>query len=278
MNNSSSACPLDGRTIFAVGSGIGGAGNGSAHWERAFFSWWEALDARVEWAEMNEENVAGGCGDLNSFDSLAMYVQPGGDSYEQQKSLGTHGRNAITSFLDGDETHKYMGTCAGWYFATSDYWWEGTHYGFPAEPSLLGRYPATVEGSITDIQDYASYPAYSVTGVTSAADDGQSLSAVYYGGPTIGWNDTPLDSIPSASAITLTFDSVGGGGTVPAGLVHDNKLLLWSVHLEAYEGTFDTWTDGRPIHIEIDGDDVEANYKFRAQHINEILGTDFNIE
>ena len=113
-----------------------------------------------------------------------------------------------------------------------------------------------------------------MTPVTSVSGD-QQLKAVYYGGPTIGWKHTSGSSIPEASEITLTFDSIGGSGSLPAGLVHANKLLLWSVHLEAYAGTFDTWSDGRPIPIEISDADVLANYKFRAAAINKILGTDF---
>ena len=88
------------------------------------------------------------------------------------------------------------------YFSTRDFFWEGDYYTYPAEPSLLGRFPATVEGSISDIADYSGSPGYAATNLSTG------LTALYYGGPTRGWKDTP-SSLPAGTHVLATFSEVG---------------------------------------------------------------------
>ena len=179
--NASAACPITATTQVAVYTDVaGGVGAGSANWERNFWAWWRALDARVEWVELAAADVAARC-DLAAFAGLRLYAQPGGNAYDEQLGVTPAGTANIRRFLDARASARYLGTCAGWYFAATDYWWQGVHYDAAAEPNLLGRFDATVEGSITDLADYDGSPPYAVAGL----DNG--LEALYYGGPTRGW-------------------------------------------------------------------------------------------
>lgn len=42
---------------------------------------------------------------------------------------GPGGRDNILNFLFSRPSAKYMGTCAGAYYASGTYWWQGTYYG-----------------------------------------------------------------------------------------------------------------------------------------------------
>ena len=69
--NASAACPITATTQVAVYTDVaGGVGAGSANWERNFWAWWRALDARVEWVELAAADVAARC-DLAAFAGLA---------------------------------------------------------------------------------------------------------------------------------------------------------------------------------------------------------------
>ena len=112
----------------------------------------------------------------------------------------------------------YLGVCAGAYYAAPNYWWEGKYY---AHPNLLGAYPVTLEGAIGSI---APWPGYSMTALSNGRN------AIYYGGPTVGLlNTNPATLLGEKAASFASID-----GQLPAVIVY-NKLLLTSVHLEAFE-------------------------------------------
>lgn len=268
FSNRSNGCPLSNSTVFAVYADVnGGVGNGSSHWESHFWSWWQEHDDRVVWTTLAKEHLNGDSAcDLTAYDKLRMYVMPGGDAYDEELAIGRDGRDRISRFVDSRPSRKYMGTCAGWYYSTSSFWWEDKLYDNATEPALLGRFSSIVEGSITDLQDYSKYPCYTV----ATLDNG--LHAVYYGGPTIGWKRTP-QGLPEGFKQLIAFSTVKN--CPPAGVVSD-KLLLWSVHLEAYAGTFDAF-EGKPVTIVLDDAYRLQNYKFRANKINQFLNTDFYV-
>lgn len=80
-------CPIDATTRVAVyADENGGVGPGSHAWTRAFWTWWAAANADLNWAELDAAQVRGDCV-LSDFPSLDLYVQPGGDAFEQSQAL-----------------------------------------------------------------------------------------------------------------------------------------------------------------------------------------------
>lgn len=75
-------------------------------------------------------------------------------------ALGAVGRSKIVDFVQSGGL--YVGTCAGWYYASPAYFWEfGSTWpdaGYWAYPNLLGLFPVAVEGSIVAIQDMELAP------------------------------------------------------------------------------------------------------------------------
>jgi len=147
--------------------------------------------------------------------NIKLYIQPGGDAYEQQHNLGPEGRKNILDYLD-NHNGLYLGICAGFFYSAASYYWQGILYN---HPYLLGRFP-TLEGPITDI---ANWPNYALTRLSNG------IEAIYYGGPTRGYRLTPAD-LPGE--VKATFVSVPGN---PPAVLTYRRMLLTSVHLEAYE-------------------------------------------
>lgn len=237
------SCPIDDATDFVYYSGSG-ATSVSQSWMVHFLDWWKAQDPAIDYQDLSAREIAA-C-DLASYPNLDMYIQPGGDAYLAQKWIGDSGKARINDFLTSGGS--YFGACAGWYFAAADYVWQDNYY---AHANLLGVYPQAVEGSIREIADYDASPGYAVTQL----DNGHR--AVYWGGPTIGYEYTSIE----AGVVDSRFEY----RALPAVVVYNN-MLLTSVHLEAYEN------DG------ISGlatADREANYRYLARLINSTLETGF---
>jgi hypothetical protein len=245
------ACPINSSTDIAVygQTGTGGVGDLSRSWMVHFFDWWKAQDASVDYAILDAADVKSDCV-LTSYPNLKLYVEPGGDAYKQQKALGAAGKSNILGFIDSGKA--YLGTCAGFYYAAGDYYWQGSYYDWPY---LLGRFP-TVEGSITSIADYEGEPPYAVTTLANGHH------ALYYGGPTRGWSQTPATHPGTAMS---SFASIPGN--LPAVIMNDN-MLLTSVHLEAYENDgFSGLTTAQRVE----------NYKWLASMINDAANTTFYV-
>ena len=263
-----SACPLLPSTLVAVYTDVaGGVGHGSHNWERNFWAWWREKDARVAYVELAKEDVSRRC-ELAEYPNLRLYVQPGGNAYKEQVGIAPAGTENIRRFLDARDDTRYVGTCAGWYFASTDYWWQGYHYTSALEPNLLGRFDATIEGSILDIRDYDGEPPYAVTRVVSP-DGTVDLDALYYGGPTRGWRNTTL-ALPEGAETLVTFAELPGGRAECPAAVRYRDMLLFSVHFEAFQDSSGELADGT-----LSDEQVEANYRYRAARINEHLGTDW---
>jgi len=246
------SCPLTSSTTVAYYSGSGATSDCQA-WERNFWDWWQSADSRIQYKALSANHIIRQCNLLN-YPNLKVYTQPGGNAYDQQLSLGSQGKQKILNYIDA-KNGIYLGTCAGWFYASTGYIWQGTTYKWNY---LLGRYPET-EGSITTIQDYDKPPGYRVTGVTGKAGE---LQALYFGGATRGWRNTPRTTPGST---LLTFADIPDH--LPAA-VQDGNLLLFSVHLEAFRNNpSSNITDAQ----------VLANYRFRAEAINTAAGTDWRI-
>ncbi len=223
-----------------------GAGSLSVSWMEHFLGWWEGYDNSIQ-----SQGISGfeidDC-DLTSFDDLDLYIQPGGNAYLQQKSIGDDGKAIINDWINNGGA--YFGVCAGWYYASADYFWQDSYYD---HTNLLGAYPVTTEGSIREIADYDESPGYAM----SMLDNG--FNTLYYGGPTIGYEYT--------STIAGIVDSRHSYRDLPA-VVKYNNMLLTSVHLEAFEN------DG---FIGLSTEDRIENYKYLANLINEVAGTNYYV-
>lgn len=238
-------CPIKSTTDIVYYSGSG-ASSLSQSWMVHFLDWWQAQDSSIEYMDLSASQI-GDC-NLDSYPDLDLYIQPGGDAYLSQKWIGSTGKDKINSFLNNGGA--YFGACAGWYYATSDYYWQGSYYD---HSNLLGAYPSTVEGSIIEIADYDGSPSYDVT------DLNNGLRALYWGGPTFGYQYTQS----GAGTVETTFSYQN----LPA-VVKYNNMLLTSVHLEAYEN--DGFTG-------LSTEEREENYAYLATLINEVAGTNFNV-
>ncbi len=244
-------CPINSDTnvVFYGETGFGGVGDLSKDWIISFLNWWEQQDPSINYVELGDNHVTGEC-DLGSFENLKMYIQPGGNAYYQQNRLGSEGKAALTEYINSGK--GYLGICAGFYYTANDYWWQDEFYN---HPDLLELYP-TVEGSIREIADYDENPGYAITGL----DNG--FNAVYYGGPTRGYEYTDLNS-PGEFVATYTEY----GNDMPA-IIKYNNMLLNSVHLEAFENN---GISG------LSTEDRIENYKLLANLLNEVSGTSFYV-
>lgn len=249
-------CPIDDDTTVVYYAGIGAAAN-CQRWERNFFDWWAAAEPRVKVQRLTAVNVKRGC-TLTDYPNLRLYVQPGGNAYDQQRGIEASGKQNIKDFISS-RGGAYLGTCAGWFYTASGYWWQGAKYDWA---DLLGLQP-TLEGSITSIRDYDASPGYTLTGINGGG--GRSL---YWGGPTQGWNST---SGATKGQTLLRFSDVGGD--LPAAVL-DGNMLLTSVHLEAYEGNPSGLPAGVPPLTE---QERVANYRMRAEWINRATGAGWAI-
>lgn len=253
------ACNIKSSTTIVLYDGVG-TGTFSSRWENEFWTWWAGADPAVEWVTVSgpQLNTGSGC-KLSDYPNVKLYVQPGGDAYQMQDSIRTGGRGNIVDYLSGGGS--YLGTCAGWFLAAEKYVWQGSSYQWP---NVLGIFEGQVEGSITDIADYEGDPNYAATPIQ--LQEGGSLTSIYYGGPTMGWKSTPA-TLPSGWKAVAKFAANGAPHGTPAA-VQKGNMLLTSPHFEAHEA-----------HglVGFSTKDRLANYIWRAQQINALLGTSWAI-
>jgi len=244
-------CPIASSTnvVFYGDNRFSAVGDLSESWIKHFLDWWKQQDSSINYVELDSADVQSEC-DLTA-ENIQVYIQPGGNAYYQQNYLGAEGKQALTEYINSGK--GYVGICAGFYYTAQDYWWQDDYF---AHPYLLGIYP-TVEGSIREIADYSDNPGYALTPLSNG------FSAIYYGGPTRGYEYTNLIDAPGV--FDATYTAFGNG--MPA-VIKYNNLLLNSVHLEAYEndGITGLTTEQR----------IE-NYKYLANLINEVSGTTFYV-
>lgn len=238
-------CPITQTTDFVYYTGSGSS-TLSQSWMNHFLTWWKQQDPTVDFQGLSAAQVSA-C-TFQNYPELDMYIQPGGDAYQQQRSIGSTGKAKINSFINNGGA--YFGPCAGWYYASPSYYWQDRFYN---HANLLGAYPMTIEGSIREVADYDVNPGYTVTSLSNGH------RALYWGGPTIGYEYTsnPLGIV----------DARFNYRDLPA-VVKYNNMLLTSVHLEAYEN--DGFTG-------LSTSEREENYKYLANLINEVAGTSFYV-
>jgi glutamine amidotransferase-like uncharacterized protein len=245
-------CPISETVNIAVygESESGGVTYLSLSWVMHFLEWWKSGDPTLSYVILDTADIVSDC-HLGDYPNLMLYIEPGGDAYKQQRELGSAGKNNILDFID-NHNGAFLGICAGFYYASNGYLWYGTFYN---HTNLLHRFP-TVEGPVTEIADWYEPPGYAITHLSNG------LNTTYWGGPTRGYKETPV-TVPGV--VKATFTSIPKD--LPA-VVRAGKMLLTSVHLEAFEN------DG------ISGlstSERVQNYIFLANLINELLESNYHV-
>lgn len=279
--SSSSKCPIQNSTNI-VYSTVNGVGPASQIWVEDFLWWWKSHDPSIEYMAMTSQDFQY-C-DLASYDNLRIYVNPGGNTYDQLTAIGPVGAESIKKFVTRDQSNPsaYVGFCAGGYLASSDYIWESVYegpdyYNYKTNPPL-GLFPFTVEGSIIDIGDeqYGDQMGdfYRVVNVSN----GHNM--LYYGGSTFGYNGAsdPTDPSnplydPDVEVLIYYSDFYGHySSNIPAAWRYRN-LLLTSVHPEADNCTvYDCPREGS-----MSTETILQNRAWLAEYMNQAARTEYRI-
>lgn len=246
------SCPIAPATEVVVYAGSGASALGQS-WMRHFFDWWAAQQPEgsaspaymfLSAAQVQACNLA----DRAAYPALRLYVQPGGDAYLAQRALGAAGKARIAAFLAGGGA--YFGACAGWYYAAGEYVWQGISY---AHADLLGAYPSRIEGSIREIADFDVGTGYAITALAGGR------RVLYWGGPTAGYAQT--GTLLGTVRARLRYRNL------PAAVSY-GRMLLTSVHLEAFEG------DGI---AGLATTERESNYRLLGRWLNQTARTAFRV-
>lgn len=246
-------CSIDSTTDVVIYKGSGPTAE-CKQWETDFYQWMGMKAVQLSAAQLHNAD----CGGKMKEFGVKIFAMPGGNAYNTQRSVKADGKANILNFIDAGGL--YVGTCAGFYFAASGYWWQDGQSGGGEFhwPNVLGRVPE-VEGSITTIQDDAASPGYKLTSI----DNG--LNAIYWGGPTVGWRKTSASSFPGTVLARYTEVS---GDLLAAVHVNDKShgnLLLFSAHFEAEEG-IGIKNTGLTADMQL------ANWQYRAQQVSNAAG------
>jgi len=236
-----SRCPLAASTnVVVLADTAAGVGHYSAQWEQQFWSWWQTEDGSVVPQFVSKDELLS-CS-ARELLAAGTYVQPGGNAYEYSNSLGQPGQALLRAFVAGGGL--YVGTCAGWYYASPGYYWEmDTTYsdrGFWQYPTLLGVFGSVVEGSIAEIVDMEG-PEGVFEGETETSVSvvgGATHTAAYFGGPTLGLHQTAYPpELPRGTTVHASFAALPRKNpAIVTVQTPGRRLALFSVHLEAWEG------------------------------------------
>jgi glutamine amidotransferase-like uncharacterized protein len=285
------ACPIrpDTQVVYSKATGVGGA---SIVWVEDLLWWLRSHDPTFTYQGLVEQDVQS-C-ELRSFRNLRLYINPGGNAYNQLSALGANGTRHIREFIERDAASMgrsaYAGFCAGAYMAATGYVWETMYEGpgyfnFKNDPPL-GVFPHLVEGSLVDIGDdqYSDQFGHKYR-VVNVSNGHQML---YFGGSSFGFNAVadvtdPASALhdPEVEVVLYYQDFYGSaafdGGTfnLPAAWRRKN-LFLTSIHSEADNCTRD---DGRAGSADctpagtIPHQMILRNRAWLLTHLNRVAGT-----
>ena len=237
-------CPVreDTVIVYSRAKGVGGA---SIIWVEDLLWWLQQADAELKYQGLSETDVQA-C-DLASFSKLRLYINPGGNAYNQLSALQANGTRNIKDFVTRDQAahpSAFVGFCAGAYMASFAYLWETMfegmgYFNFKQDPPL-DIFPHMVEGSLVDINDdqFSDQMGHKYRMVN--VSNGHQM--LYFGGSSFGWNavrdftDPASPDYDSATEVLLYFSDFYGsaalsGGTynLPAAWKREN-VLMTSIH------------------------------------------------
>lgn len=113
------SCPLRPETkVVVFADTAAGTGALSAQWERKFWNWWAANSSDAPAHQFIDSVGLHGCsaGELLAAGTVLM---PGGNAYIYTQHLGVKVKSELKTFVR--RGGLYIGTCAGWYYASSGY-------------------------------------------------------------------------------------------------------------------------------------------------------------
>jgi len=267
-----SHCPLETDTTVAYSLATG-VGEASQIWIEDLLWWWQQNDASVKYQGLTEKDIQN-C-DLASYTNLRVYLNPGGNTYDQLVALTNKGRNNIKSFIERQEPSAYVGFCAGGYLASKGYYWETASEDQAYFEKLgvappLGTFPYNVEGSIADINDDQYGDADGLKYRVVNVSNGHKM--LYYGGSTFGWNQVPaVTEDPDLEIVAYYTDFYGYQSyNLPAAWKYKN-MFLTSIHPEADNCT----VADCPAAGSVPEENILQNRAWLVTYINEVAGTDF---
>lgn len=284
--DSGRACPITNSTNI-IYSTVKGVGPASKIWVQDLLWWWKQNgDASIDYMAVTASDLQN-C-DLESFPNLKVYINPGGDAYDQLTAMGVDGREHIISFVQRDQQKQpsaYVGFCAGGYIAAHDYLWESMYegpgyYNYQETPPL-SIFPFTLEGSIVDINDDQfgdqSGSKYRLVNVSN----GQQM--LYYGGSTFGYSGAGDPTDPSSELydpeveVLVYYSDFYGFQTsnIPAAWRYRN-MVMTSVHPEADNCTFAQDSDCPPAGT-MSADTILQNRAWLCEYINQAAQTSFRV-
>lgn len=272
-------------TTNIVYSTVNGVGPASRIWVEDFLWWWKSTDPSINYVGLDENDFQ--ICDFASYPNLRVYINPGGNTYNQLTAIGPKGTENIKSFINRDQKNPsaYAGFCAGGYLASHDYLWEtlyeGPGYYNYAESPPLSIFPHTVEGSIVEINDEQFGDQYGSKFRLVNVSNGHLM--LYYGGSTFGWNGAVDPTDPSSDIydpdieVLIYYTDFYGyySYNIPAAWKYHN-ILLTSVHPEADNCTFLENTDCPPAGT-IPVVNILQNRAWLATYINQISQSSFVI-
>mmetsp|Transcript_13153 Transcript_13153/g.21885 ORF Transcript_13153/g.21885 Transcript_13153/m.21885 type:complete len:555 (+) Transcript_13153:460-2124(+) len=280
------SCPIreDTRIVYSLANGVGPA---SKIWVEDFLWWWQSYDPTIQYMALSAEDLKDCI--LKNYPNLNLYINPGGNAYDQLSDLGPKGTQHIIDFVYRNQQHAtsaYVGFCAGGYVAAHDFIWETMYegvgfYNFTIDPPL-SIFPHTVEGSIVDINDdqYGDQKNSKFRSVN--VSNGHTM--LYYGGSTFGWNGAPAyadETSPDYDArveVLVYYTDFYGyySQNIPAAWKYGRNVLLTSVHPEADNCTFEQDTDCPPAGT-LSTEVILQNRAWLSTYINEVAQTQFKI-
>lgn len=282
-------CPLTSTTTVALLNDAASSAYGE--WYVNFFSWWSAANPTALRVVRLTAAQVKAC-DLASLPALRMFVNPGGNAYNQLTALGAAGISRVRAYVNRPQTapSAYVSSCAGSYMAAHDYLWEtlyegSSYYNFVTSPPY-SLFPHTVEGSLVDIGDdqFGSLESNGkVKARTVNGSNGQQF--VYWGGPSFGWNGvadyadaTSTEYDPNITPVLYFKDFYGfqsknlvAAWTYKLSGRTSASILMATVHPEA-DQTAATCCLGASFQT---ADSVKQNWAWWATYMNAVAGTTY---
>ena len=90
-------CPITANTTVVIYTGVG-VPDDCQQWETKFFQWWKKAEPAVNFVYVSGPQLHSMC-DLKEYTGLKIYVQPGGNAYEQQNSIKDAGKANVRKCL-----------------------------------------------------------------------------------------------------------------------------------------------------------------------------------
>jgi glutamine amidotransferase-like uncharacterized protein len=288
--NATAPCALaaDTAVVYSLANGVGGA---SKIWVQDLLWWWSRADRSLTYQSLSETEIQN-C-DLAASPALRLFINPGGNAYDQLTALGAAGTQHVKAFVQrgraGGAASAYAGFCAGGYIAAQSYLWETLYegpgyYNFAKDPPL-GIFPHLVEGSLVDISDDQFGDQFGSKARLVNVSNGHQM--LYYGGSSFGWNgvadllDPASPEHDAAIEGLLYYEDFYGFRTanLPAAWSYRN-VFISSIHAEADNCTVvpsdpDT-SDCTPAGT-IPADMILANRAWLAAQLNAVAGTNFSV-